>query len=168
MSSTPSRPPGGALRIMWNRVERLWEQAEAATRAVEQARRQGRHCGGLSTKANAAWKKASQAFQQYEQGEAGWKQAEPALNVFRPDGRLNDRSWAQQQVALALPLLSGPPWSKVRGLLQAKESFTFLDRLQSQLGPLSVPAAVRDASVQLWWLRRQRPRKSSETAMANQ
>ena len=82
------------LRILWNRVERLWEQAEAATRAVEQAQRQGRHCGGLVTKANAAWKKASQAFRQYEQGEAGWKQAEPALNVFGPDGRLNDRSWA--------------------------------------------------------------------------
>jgi hypothetical protein len=155
------------LRIQWNRVERLWEQAEAATPAVELARRQGRHCGGLVTKANAAWKKASQAFQQYEQGEAGWKQAEPALGVFGPDGRLNDRSWAQQQVALALPLLSGPHWSKVRGLLQAKESFTFLDRLHSQLEQLSVPAAVRDALVQLWWLRRQRPRKSLETATAS-
>jgi hypothetical protein len=152
------------LRILWNKVERLWERAEAATRAVEQAQRQGRHCGGLVTKANAAWKKASQAFRQYEQGEAGWKQAEPALNVFGPDGQLNDRSWAQQQVALALPLLSGPPWSKVRGLLQAEESFTFLDRLHNQLGQLSVSAAVRDALVQLWWLRRQRPRKSSKTA----
>jgi hypothetical protein len=155
------------LRIMWNRVERLWERAEAATRAVEQARRQGRHFGGLVTKANAAWKKAALAFWQYEQGEAGWKQAEPALEIFRPDGQLNDRLWARQQVALALPLLSGPQWSKVRGLLQAKESFTFLDRLHNQLGQLSVPAAVRDALVHLWWLRRQRPRKSSETAMAS-
>ena len=155
------------LRILWNRVERLWERAEAATRAVEQARRQGRHCGGSVTKANAAWKKASQAFQEYEQGEAGWKQAEPALNVFGPDGRLNDRSWARQQVALALPLLSGPPWSKVRGLLQAPESFLFLDRLHSQLGQLSVPAVVRDPLVQLWWLRRQRPRKSNGTTTAS-
>ena len=30
-----------------------------------------------------------------------------------------------------------------------------------------MPEAVRDALVQLWWLRRQRPRKSSETAMAS-
>jgi len=155
------------LRIMWNHVERLWERAEAASRAVEQAQRQGRHSGGLVTKANAAWKKASQAFQQYEQGEAGWKQAEPTLNVFGPDGQLNDRSWAQQQVALALPQLSGPQWSKVRGLLKAQESFTFLDRLHDQLGQLSVPEAVRDALVQLWWLRRQRPRKSSGTATAS-
>ena len=47
------------------------------------------------------------------------------------------------------------------------ESFTFLDRLHGQLGQLSVPEAVRDALVRLWWLRRQRPRKSSETAVAS-
>ena len=112
-----------------------------------------------------AWKKATLAFQLYEKREAVWKRVEPALDVFRPDGQLNDRAWAQEQVAWALPRLSGPEWSKVRGLLQAKESFTFLDRLHDQLGQLSVPEAVRDALVQLWWLRRQRPRKSSETAV---
>ena len=34
----------------------------------------------------------------------------------------------------ALPQLSGPQWSKVRGFLQAKESFTFLDRLHEPVG----------------------------------
>ncbi len=29
------------LRVLWNRVERLWEQAEAASRAVQQTQRQG-------------------------------------------------------------------------------------------------------------------------------
>ena len=71
------------------------------------------------------------------------------------------------QVALALPQLSGPQWSKVRGFLQAKESFTFLDRLHSQLGQLPMAEAVRDALVRLWWLRRQRPRKLSATAPAS-
>ena len=66
------------LRTMWNRVERLWEQAEAATRAVEQAQRQGRDARGLAVTARAAWKKASAAFQRYEQAETGWKRAEPA------------------------------------------------------------------------------------------
>jgi hypothetical protein len=42
-----------------------------------------------------------------------------------------------------------------------------LDRLHDQLGQLSVPAAVRDALVHLWWLRRQRPGKSRGTAMAS-
>ena len=50
------------LRSLWNRVERLWEQAEAATRAVEKAQRQGRDSRGLTTAARGAWKKASIAF----------------------------------------------------------------------------------------------------------
>ena len=59
--------------------------------------------------------------------------AHGALSVFRPEGHLNDRAWAEQQIALALPLLSGREWSKVRGFLQAKETLTFLDRLHRQL-----------------------------------
>ena len=65
---------------------------------------------------------------------------------------------AQEQVALALPLLSGAAWSKVRGLLQATESFPFLDQLHNQLCQLSVPEELCAALVRLWWLRRQRPR----------
>src|SRR5271163_315754 len=105
------------LGVLWSRVERTWEQAEAADRAVE-----------------------------------------PALGLFRPDGQLNDRSWAQEQVAAALPGLSGSDWSKVRGFLQAAESFTFLDRLHGELGQLAVAAELRAALVDLWWLRRQRRR----------
>jgi hypothetical protein len=153
------------LKTMWNRVERLWEQAEAATRAVEQAQRQGRHAGSLAHTARTAWKKASAAFQRYEEGEAGWKRAAPALSLFRPDGLLNDRSWAQEQVALALPWLSGAEWSKVRGFLQAPESFTFLDQLHGHFSQLSVPDELRAALVRLWWLRRQRPRDSDPTAV---
>ena len=92
-----------------------------------------------------AWKKATRAFQLYEKREAVWKRAELALNVFRPDGQLNDRAWAQEQVAWALPRLPGSEWSKVRGLLQTKESFTFLDRLHDQLGQLSLPETLREA-----------------------
>ena len=152
------------LKAMWNRLERLWEQAEAASRAVERAQRQGLHPRGLVQTAREAWKKATAAFHRYEQAEAGWKRAEPALSLFRPDGFLNDRSWAQAQVALAVPLLSGSEWSKVRGLLQAPEAFTFLDQLHDQLSQLSVPEELRAALVHLWWLRRQRPRGSDPTA----
>jgi hypothetical protein len=153
------------LRILWNRVERLWEQAEVASRAVEQAQRQGRDSRGLTHHARAVWNKVEAAFPQYDEGETAWKRAEPALSVFRPDGQLNDRSWARQQVAAALPALSGPAWSKVRGLLQAEDAFTFLDRLHSQLDELALPVELREALVKLWWLRRQRPRGSNPAAV---
>ena len=103
-----------------------------------------------------AWEQASRAFHLYEKRETVWKRVELALDVFRPNGQLNDRAWAQEQVAWALPRLPGSAWSKVRRLLQTREAFTFLDRLHNQLAQLSLPEALRDGLVHLWWLRRQR------------
>jgi hypothetical protein len=153
------------LKVLWSRAERTWEQAEAASRARDEARRQGRDARGPAPRARAAWKKAETAFRRYEQGEAAWKCAEPALSLFRPDGQLNDRSWAQEQLAAALPGLSGSDWSKVRGLLQVPESFTFLDRLHGALGQLAVADELLGASVHLWWLRRQRRRGGDPAAL---
>ncbi len=153
------------LGQLWSRVERLWEQAEAADRAVAEAQRQGRDARGPALRARAAWKQAEAAFQRYEEAEPAWERAEPALSVFRPDGQLNDRSWAAAQVAAALPGLSGSEWSKVRGFLQAEESFTFLDRLHAQLAQLPPAAELRAALVELWWLRRQRPRNANPSAV---
>jgi len=155
------------LKTLWHRVERLWEQAEAASRAVDRAQRQGCDARGLASAARSAWAKASAAFQRYEEGEAGWKRAEPALSLFRPDGQLNDRGWAEAEVAAAVPSLSGPEWSKVRGLLQTPESFTFLDQVQDTLGQLSVPVELCAALVFLWWLRRQRRRSPGAAAVGN-
>jgi hypothetical protein len=146
------------LRLSWNRVEHLWEQAEAASRRVEQAQRQGHDARGVAVAARAAWTKAEAAFQQYEHSEMGWKIAHAALQVFRPDGQLNDRSWARQQIALALPQLSGREWSKVRGFLQTEATGTFLDRLHRQLEQAEPEPEWRAELVRLWWLRRQRPR----------
>jgi hypothetical protein len=153
------------LRQLWSRVERTWEQAEAASRAVAQAQRQGRDARGPARRARAAWKKAEAGFRRHEEGEAAWRRAEPALSLFRPDGQLNDRSWARAQVAAALPGLLGSEWSKVRGFLQAEEAFTFLDRLHGQLDELPLAPELRTALVGLWWLRRQRPRGSNPTAV---
>jgi hypothetical protein len=145
-------------RLSWNQVERSWERAEAASRRVAQDKRQGQDARGATVAARCAWKKAEAAFAQHERAEAGWKIAHGALSVFRPEGRLNDRAWAEQQIALALPLLSGGAWSKVRGFLQAQETLTFLDRLHRQLREVVPDAALRGELVHLWWLRRQRPR----------
>ena len=133
-----------ALRMIWMRVERAWERAEAADRALKRARWQGRGERKLTQQVHEAWTKAFAAFKLYEKREAVWKRAETALDVFRPDGQLNDRAWAQEQVAWALSRLPGSEWSKVRGLLQSKESFTFLDRLHDQLGRLSLPETSRE------------------------
>ena len=110
--------------------------------------------------------RAEAAFARYEAAEVGWARARSALRVFRPDGRLNDRSWAQEQIASALPLLCGRPWSKVRGFLAAEGTLTFLDRLHRQLQGAEPDAELREALVRLWWLRRQRPRGSHDGAIA--
>jgi hypothetical protein len=146
------------LRRIWNRVERFWEQAEAASRRVKESQRQGQDARGLASVANRAWKQAEAAFAEYERSEAGWEVAHGALAIFRPEGRLNDRTRASQQIALALPLLSGPEWSKVRGLLQAEGALRFLDRLHRQLGEAVAEDSLRAELVRLWWLRRRRPR----------
>jgi hypothetical protein len=146
------------LRLIWNRVERLWEQAEAASGRVKKSQRQGQDARGLAIVASRLWKQAEAAFAEYERSEAGWKIAHGALAVFGPEGRLNDRVWASQQIALALPLLWGPEWSKVRSLLQAEGALTFLDRLHRQLGEAVPEDGLRAELVRLWWLRRQRPR----------
>ena len=147
------------LKLLWNRLERLWEQAEAASRADDRARRQqGLDGRGTARAARLAWAKAEAAFHRYEQAEPAWRQAEPALGVFRGDGQLNDRSWAESQIAAALPGLSGREWSKVRGLLTAEAALTFLDRLHRELDELGLAAELAAALVGLWWLRRQRVR----------
>src|SRR3954464_3682442 len=76
------------LRLTWNRVERLWEQAEAASRRVEESRRQGQDTRGLASVASRAWKQVEAALAEYERSEAGWVIAHGALAVFGPEGRL--------------------------------------------------------------------------------
>jgi hypothetical protein len=145
-------------RVGWSRVEHLWEQAESATRRVEQARCQGQHAGSVSALARSAWKEAEAGFQHSERFEADWERAHAALQIFRPDGRLNDRGWAEAEIASALSRLPGREWSKVRHFLQAKETLTFLDRLHRRLEEVQPDAEWRGELVRLWWLRRQQPR----------
>src|SRR3954471_21145454 len=120
------------LRQHWQRVERLWEEAEAAETTARRAGRQGQDRRGPASRVRRAWERARAALGAYERGEAGWTRARPALAVFRPDGGLNDRPWAHQQITAALPLLEGRDWSKVRGFLEARESLTFVDRMHRQ------------------------------------
>jgi hypothetical protein len=148
-----------ALTIDWNQVERAWEAFEEAEARLRKDRRQGIDSRRAAGGARRAWAQVVRSFDRYEAIEAAWKHAEVALAVFRPDGQLNDRAWAQAQVAPALPALVGRAWGRVGNHLRAPESFTFLDQLHGALALIPVPHHLRDALVRLWWLRRQRPRK---------
>jgi hypothetical protein len=157
---------GRVLRQSWNRLDRLWEQAELASRRVERSQRQGQDARGVASVAGRAWKQVEAAFAEYERSEAGWEIAHGALAVFGPEGRLNDRTRASEQIALALPMLPGRAWSKVRGLLQAEGTLTFLDRLHRQLGEAVPEDSLRAELVRLWWLRRRRPRANTTGGVA--
>jgi hypothetical protein len=148
-------------------MEHLWEQAEIADRRVEQSQRQGQDARGVAAAARCAWNKVEAAFAEHERSETGWKMAHGALSVFGPEGQLNDRAGAEQQIALALPLLSGREWSKVRNFLQTRESLTFLDRLHRELGQAVPDHRLREELVRLWWLRRQRPRTNTVGGMGS-
>jgi hypothetical protein len=62
-----------------------------------------------------------------------------ALAVFRPDGQLNARAWAQEQLREATKLLVGPEWDKVQRFLSDERTLDDLDWLHEQL-----PEAVED------------------------
>ncbi len=155
-----------ALDIAWNQVERDCEVFDQADTQIRKDRRKGINALPAALRARGAWTKVVKSFTRYESVELAWKQVAVALNVFRPDGRLNDRSWAEAQVAPALPNLVGRAWVPVCNHLRAPEAFTFLDRLHNELAQISVTDELREELVRLWWLRRQRPRKSVEGPVA--
>lgn len=143
------------LRKLWNRVESRWGRAEEADRQVERAWRNGgdrRGFGGLAAK---AWKKVERLMESYDRMERAWKRIEAALELFRPDGRLNDRAWAEGEIAAAVKDLDGAEWAKLRRALADRRSLTFLDRMQRQLTAAEPRAELREALVRRWWLRRQ-------------
>jgi hypothetical protein len=147
-----------ALAAARRREGRAAEAYEAADRELEKARRQGVPAGAAAARVKAAWRKVAASIERREEMEATWASVAYALEVFRPDGRLNDRAWAEARVAEHLPALTGKDWGSVANYLKDPTSFTFLDRLRAELEALPIPAELRDALVKLWWLRRQRPR----------
>ena len=103
-------------------------------------------------------RKPRRRSRQYERSEAGWKMAQGALAVFRPEGRLNDRAWAEQADRPGPAAAVGPRMVEGAGLLQTEETLTFLDRLHRQLEEAVPEGPLRAELVRLWWLRRRRPR----------
>jgi hypothetical protein len=144
----------------WRRAEAAWEQAEAADVKVVDAKRQGVDARGVAGAARAAWGQAIASFEQAERLESSWGRARAALDLFGPDGRLNDRLQAESEIAAALKGLTGPDWSKVRNFLNDPRSLTFLDRMQRRLETAEPRPEWRAAMAWRWWLRHGRPRPS--------
>jgi hypothetical protein len=143
----------------WQKAESLWAKAEQDEREVERRKRQGQDSRGKASHLLGAWRKAEEAFYEAERVEAAWRRAEQALNVFRPDGSLNDRVWAEGEIRAVLGVLRGWEWAKVRRMLSDPCALTFLDRMHRELKEAEADEALREALVRLWWFRRQQRRQ---------
>ncbi len=157
-----SREARRVLKVLWNRAKRAWNRAEQADRALSRDRRQGKSTRRATCTARAAWARVGPAMEPYDRARTPWQGLKPAMELFRPDGRLNDRAWAEAQVRRALPGLVGTAWGTLRWLLQHPRAFGFLDRLHQRLGELGISAELRDALTRLWWLRRKARRAAAE------
>jgi hypothetical protein len=155
-----------ALRLQWAQTERLWEEAEKTDRAkarFDRRAQDGRHF--KKSVAAKIWEQAFAAFDEAERQEAAWRRAVAALEVFRPDGRLNERSWAKGEVRAAAAALTGTRWAKVRRMLLDERALTFLDRLHEDLFAVEPCAERRAALLALWqWRRQRRPSPAAEVA----
>ncbi|WP_205679182.1 hypothetical protein [Aquisphaera insulae] len=155
-----------ALGAARHREARAAEAYEAADRKVEKAKWQGIPARAAAGKAKAAWRQVEMSIERREAMEATWASVACALEIFRPDGRLNDRAWAEARVAEHLPDLAAKDWDSTANHLKDPTSFTFLDRLHAELGALPIATELREALVKLWWLRRRRPRGAGQVVGA--
>jgi hypothetical protein len=142
----------------WRRAEAAWEAAEAADAVVADAKRQGTDARGVAQAARSAWNQAVASFERTECLGAAWQRAHSALDLFGADGRLNDRSHAELEIAEALKGLTGPEWSKVRHLLTDPRSLSFLDRMHRRLELAEPREDWREAMAWRWWLQYRRVR----------
>jgi hypothetical protein len=145
-----------ALRGDWSRSEALWEQAEKIGRAKARFDRRGLDRKQFrQDRVAKAWRPAEAAFVESEGKEKAWRRAVAALEVFRPDGQLNDRAWAEGELRAAAAALSGTRWAKTRRMLGDARALTFLDRLHAELAMAEPEPQRRAALVALWRGRQQ-------------
>jgi hypothetical protein len=144
----------------WRRAEASWEKAEQADARVAEAKHQGIDARGPAGPARAAWSRAIALLEEAEHRGSAWKRARAALDLFGPDGRLNDRPRATAEVAAAVRDLTGPEWSKVRNFLTDPRGLSFLDRMHRRLEAAEPRPDWREAMAWRWWLRHGRPEPS--------
>src|SRR5258708_37585867 len=57
-----------------------------------------------------AWRGAVGQLANADRSQQAYERIKAAVGMYRPDGTLNDRTWAEAQIAQALPKLSGTEW----------------------------------------------------------
>ena len=132
-----------ALRAEWQEAEHVWQEADKADRAVALAERQGRDTRGVKNTARTAWAKAEAALALAERREAAYGRAVAALNLFRPDGLVNDRLWAEAEIEAAVQDLLAARWAKFCRMALDPRALTFLDRLQRELQEAAAQSNAR-------------------------
>jgi hypothetical protein len=142
------------LGRIWRGVEKVWHRAEELDACVIAVRARGRDTSGLQAEARCAWRCAFAAFARYEHWEGVWRRGRAALEVFRPDGTLNDRAWAEQELAVVCQELRAGYWKKLRAYLHDGRLLTFLDRLHTRLAQAEPRAELRRELVELVRLER--------------
>jgi hypothetical protein len=98
-----------------------------------------------------AWHKAEQQFDAAVHAEAAAARIATALALFRPDGCLSARQWAQEHIRAALAALDGPEWSKVRRVLSDQRTLHHLDWAQEHLAHVVAEPLWREACIRLWY-----------------
>ena len=151
-----AREARGVLQRSWQGAEAAWAQAEACDAQVAASKRQGLDARGVAKAAAAAWRRAARAFEDVEGQETAWRRARAAPDLFDAEGRLNDRTRAEAEIAAALADLSGEGWKTVRASQRDRRNTASLGRMHEQLGEAEPRAEWRIAMAWRWWGRHRR------------
>jgi hypothetical protein len=146
----------GALRRPWRVAISASEAAAAAAGKVADAKRVGRDARSVAAPARVARDHAEACLADLERQQVAWQRARAALTLFRPDGTLNERAYAEGEIQAAVVELTGPDWQKTRNALTDRRALTFLDDLHERLRTAVPDDALRAACVQRWSLRHHR------------
>jgi hypothetical protein len=155
------------LRRPWRVAISACAAADAADGKVADAKRVGRDARTVAGAARVAREHAEACLAELERQHVAWQRARAALALFRPDGTLNDREYAEGEIEAAVVDLTGPNWQKVRNALTDRRALTFLDYMHERLRTVVPDDALRDACARRWWLRHRRPQANDPAAASS-
>ena len=144
------------LNRAWRDAEAAWARAEAIDGRVASSKRKGLDARGVAQTAAAAWRRATEAFEDVERQDEAWRRTRAAFELFDGEGSLNDRSRAEAEIAAAWPGLGGAGWKTVRTFLGDRRSTAFLDRMHERLAAAEPREEWRAAMAWRWWGRHRR------------
>jgi hypothetical protein len=143
----------GVLAKPWRQAEAAWQEAEATEEPVTRQKRKGQASNSASATRRHAWARVERQLEEADRWERPWQRARAALAIFRPEGILNDRTWAEAEIAAALKDLQDPQWKTVRNFLTDPRALVFLDHMHVRLEQAVADPALQRVCVRRWWLR---------------